>query len=61
MPENERAYLEEIWRGDIVHTLHINLWSRVKRGRHLAPFIWVSRGRRVDVRRLDKRPNVRQP
>jgi hypothetical protein len=51
MPEHERDHLEEIWQGPLVHPLHRNVWTYVqtKGSRHMAEFIWVSRGRRVEV------------
>jgi hypothetical protein len=45
----ERDYLEQIWRQPIVHTCHINVWTCLEGDKHLAPFIWASRGRLVAV------------
>jgi hypothetical protein len=51
MPEHERACLEKIWQGPLVHPLHRNVWTytQTKGSQHLAPFVWVRRGQRVEV------------
>jgi hypothetical protein len=54
MPEplvTQRDYLEQIWRDEIVHTLHRNVWTQeqTRGSRHVAEFIWVRRGHRVEV------------